>query len=26
LLNAMGLPDQTFGKPDWCTGPLPGLV
>jgi len=26
LLNAMGIPDQTFGKPDWCTGPLPGLV
>jgi hypothetical protein len=26
ILNAMGIPDQTFGKSDWCTGPLPGLV
>jgi hypothetical protein len=26
ILNAMGIPDQTFGKPDWCSGPLPGLV
>ncbi|HET6148222.1 MAG TPA: DUF1552 domain-containing protein [Polyangia bacterium] len=26
ILNAMGIPDQTFGKPDWCTGPLAGLV
>jgi hypothetical protein len=26
ILNAMGIPDQTFGKPDWCTGPLSGLV
>ena len=26
ILNAMGIADQTFGKPDWCTGPLPGLV
>jgi hypothetical protein len=26
LLNAMGLPDTTFGKPDWCTGPLTGLL
>jgi hypothetical protein len=26
ILNAMGIPDQTFGKPDWCTGPLRGLV
>ena len=26
ILNAMGIPDRTFGKTDWCTGPLPGLV
>jgi Protein of unknown function (DUF1552) len=26
LLNAMGLPDTTFGKSDWCTGPLTGLL
>jgi hypothetical protein len=26
LLQAMGLPDTTFGKPDWCTGPLFGLL
>jgi hypothetical protein len=26
LVNAMGLSDQTFGNPDWCTGPLPGLL
>ena len=26
LLNAMDLPDQTFGKPEWCTGPLTGLL
>ena len=26
ILNLMGIPDQTFGKPDWCTGPLAGLV
>jgi hypothetical protein len=26
LLNAFGLPDQTFGNPDYCTGPLPGLL
>jgi hypothetical protein len=25
ILNAMGVPDTTFGKPDWCTGPLTGL-
>ncbi len=25
LMNIMGVPDQTFGKPDWCTGPLTGL-
>jgi hypothetical protein len=26
LLNAMDVPDTTFGKPDWCTGPLTGLL
>jgi hypothetical protein len=26
LLQAMGLPDTTFGNPDWCTGPLSGLL
>jgi hypothetical protein len=26
ILQLMGLPDTTFGKPDWCTGPLPGLI
>ena len=26
LLNAMDLPDQTFGVPEYCTGPLPGLT
>lgn len=26
ILNAMGLPDAKFGKPDWCTGPLTGLL
>jgi hypothetical protein len=26
LLNAMDIPDTTFGKPDWCTGPLTGLI
>ena len=26
LLNAMGLPAQTFGLPEHCTGPLVGLV
>ncbi len=26
LINAMGLPDTTFGNPKHCTmGPLPGL-
>lgn len=24
--NAMGVPASTFGHPDYCTGPLPGLV
>jgi hypothetical protein len=26
LLNVMGLPDTTFGKPDWSTGALPGFA
>jgi hypothetical protein len=26
LHNAMGMPVTTFGKSDWCTGPLPGLL
>jgi Protein of unknown function (DUF1552) len=26
LLQIMGLPDTTFGNPDWCNGPLTGLV
>jgi len=27
LLNIMGLPDTSFGKPDWNSGqPLPGLI
>ncbi|HYQ17032.1 MAG TPA: DUF1552 domain-containing protein [Polyangiaceae bacterium] len=26
LLQAFGLPDQTFGNPEWCNGPLDGLV
>jgi hypothetical protein len=26
LLNALGIPDQTFGEPDWCDGPLSGLI
>jgi hypothetical protein len=26
VLNAMGLPDTTFGQTDLCTGPLSGLV
>jgi hypothetical protein len=26
ILNAMGIPDTTFGAPEWCTGPLEGLV
>ncbi len=26
VLNLFGLPDQTFGHPDFCTGPLAGLV
>jgi hypothetical protein len=26
LLNAHGVAAQTFGKPAYCTGPLPGLT
>jgi hypothetical protein len=26
LMNTMGLPDQTFGDPKYCTGPLVGLI
>jgi hypothetical protein len=26
ILNAMDIPDTTFGQPGWCTGPLSGLV
>jgi hypothetical protein len=26
ILNALDIPDTTFGKADWCTGPLSGLV
>jgi len=26
LINAMGIPDTSFGKTDWCQGPLPGLL
>jgi len=26
ILNAMGVPDRTFGKTEWCTGPLTGLL
>jgi hypothetical protein len=26
LLIAMGIPATTFGKPEWCTGPLTGLI
>ena len=26
LINAMGIPDSRFGKADWCTGPLAGLL
>lgn len=26
LLNAMGIPATRFGKPEWCTGALSGLV
>jgi hypothetical protein len=26
LVNSMGIEDTTFGKADWCTGPLSGMV
>ncbi len=26
ILNLFGVPEQTFGHPDFCTGPLVGLV
>ena len=26
MVNAMGIPDTTFGKADWCQGPLAGLA
>jgi Protein of unknown function (DUF1552) len=26
LMNAMGVPGNTFGDPEFCTGPLPGLL
>jgi hypothetical protein len=26
MLNLMGVEATTFGKPDWCTGPLSGVV
>jgi hypothetical protein len=26
LLHVMDIPDEIFGNPDWCTGPLTGLV
>jgi hypothetical protein len=26
VLNAMGVEESTFGRPDLCTGPLPGLT
>jgi hypothetical protein len=26
ILNALGIPDTSFGKADWCTGPLGGLL
>jgi hypothetical protein len=26
ILNAMDIPDTTFGKSDWCTGALTGLL
>jgi hypothetical protein len=26
LIHAMGQTDSTFGNPDWCTGPLVGLL
>jgi hypothetical protein len=26
ILNALGIPDTSFGEADWCTGPLTGLL
>jgi hypothetical protein len=26
FVQSMGIEDTSFGKADWCTGPLPGLV
>jgi len=26
ILNAMGVPDTTFGKADWCSGALSGVL
>jgi hypothetical protein len=26
MLNLMGVEASTFGKADWCRGPLPGLT
>jgi hypothetical protein len=26
ILNTFGLSDTTFGRPEWCTGPLSGLL
>jgi hypothetical protein len=26
FVNSMGIEDTTFGKPDWCTGPLSGMT
>jgi hypothetical protein len=26
ILNVLGVPSTTFGKPEWCTGPLTGLL
>ena len=26
IMNALGMDDTTFGDPDYCTGPLPGLT
>jgi hypothetical protein len=26
ILNTLGIPDTTFGRSEWCTGPLPGFL
>ncbi len=26
LLHAMGIEDESFGNPEWCTGPLDGML